>query len=307
MPQTNDSAVTLTLDTLLALRQGIMSTRELAARGLTGLPGNVQGRRRGNGLDFDDLRHYHPGDDVRHMDWNVTARTLKPHIRLYREDRERAVSVALDLRPSMFNGSQQLRAALACKLAAVTLWQASHNGDRCAVVIQDTTGIHASRPRIAERGVLEALGLISKHYQHALDSSTSATSPALSDLLAFINGAGRVAGSVLLFSGLDDCGEHYARELAIAAHHGRLTTVLVADVMESNGLPAGRYAYASANTPRSMHLSRADMLRLKHSLQRLDTETRAPFQHHHLGITRVDDFEHGKKDMLRYFNQFGLV
>jgi len=87
-----------------------------SARGFSYLPrqpvrsllsGRKRSRLRGRGLDFDELRHYRPGDDIRTMDWRVTNRTGKPHVRVYTEERDRPVVVMVDQRLSMFFGSRQ--------------------------------------------------------------------------------------------------------------------------------------------------------------------------------------------------------
>ena len=61
---------------------------------------------RGRGVDFSEVRSYQAGDDIRAMDWRVTARTQKPHIKVFREERERPIMVVCDLRSSMFFGTQ---------------------------------------------------------------------------------------------------------------------------------------------------------------------------------------------------------
>ena len=71
------------------------------------LSGRRRSRLRGRGLDFDELRHYRPGDDIRTMDWRVTNRTGKPHVRVYTEERDRPVIAVVDQRLPMFFGSRR--------------------------------------------------------------------------------------------------------------------------------------------------------------------------------------------------------
>ena len=84
-------------------RQLDLHTRNAA---LALLAGQQSSSRRGRGLDFDDVRKYYPGDDVRSIDWRVTARTSDPHTKVFREERERPVLIALDQRNSLFFGSK---------------------------------------------------------------------------------------------------------------------------------------------------------------------------------------------------------
>ena len=85
----------------------------------------AQGRLgRTPGLTFRELRAYQAGDEVRHIDWRVTARLGRPYTRLYSEEQDQAHWLLLDLSPAMYFGScRQLKARLGCELAAALLWQ----------------------------------------------------------------------------------------------------------------------------------------------------------------------------------------
>ena len=110
------------------------------ARGFSYLPGQpvqslLSGRKRsrlrGRGLDFDELRHYRPGDDIRTMDWRVTNRTGKPHVRVYTEERDRPVMAIVDQRLPMFFGSRvRMKSVAAAEMAALTAWRVLDVGDR---------------------------------------------------------------------------------------------------------------------------------------------------------------------------------
>lgn len=95
-----------------------------------------QASSKGRGMEFAEVRPYLPGDDVRSIDWRITARTGKPHTKLFREERDRCVYTLLDLDPAMYFGSQgQLKSRLATILAAATAWQALEQGDKVGGVI----------------------------------------------------------------------------------------------------------------------------------------------------------------------------
>lgn len=122
--------------TLIKLRHG--------AKQLTGFPkiqarqllaGGHKSRFRGRGMDFDQVRIYQPGDDVRSIDWRVTARTQQPHTKLFTEERERPVLIICDLRNPMFFGSQRLKSVVACEVAAVPAWAGLAVNDRAGGVI----------------------------------------------------------------------------------------------------------------------------------------------------------------------------
>jgi len=139
-----------------------------SARGFSYLPrqpvrsllsGRKRSRLRGRGLDFDELRHYRPGDDIRTMDWRVTNRTGKPHVRVYTEERDRPVVVMVDQRLSMFFGSQKkMKSVIAAEMAALTAWRVLDVGDRVgAILFNDSRSIEV-KPTRNQRRVVSWLG-----------------------------------------------------------------------------------------------------------------------------------------------------
>jgi len=123
--------------------------------------GNYLSRSKGRGMEFDEVRHYQTGDDVRAIDWRVTARTGQTHTKLFREEIERPVLVATDLSQNMHFGSKLLfKSVQAAHLAALVAWHAKSRGDRIGgLVFCDEQHIEL-KPRSRKAGVL--------HYLHAL-------------------------------------------------------------------------------------------------------------------------------------------
>jgi len=115
-----------------------------AARELTNFPklqarqilaGGHRSHFRGRGMDFDQVRLYQAGDDVRSIDWRVTARTQVPHTKVFIEERERPILIISDLRSSMFFGSQRLKSVVACEVSAALAWAGLGINDRVGGVI----------------------------------------------------------------------------------------------------------------------------------------------------------------------------
>ena len=95
------------------------------------LAGAYLAKTKGRGMEFDEARHYQAGDDIRAIDWRVTARTGKTHTKLYREEKERPVFVLTDLSSSMQFGTQFLfKSVQAAHLSALIAWSARKRGDR---------------------------------------------------------------------------------------------------------------------------------------------------------------------------------
>jgi uncharacterized protein (DUF58 family) len=91
---------------------------------------------RGRGMEFEESRSYQPGDDVRAIDWRVTARTGRVHTKLFQEERERPVLMLVDARPMMRFGTRDaFKSVLAARTAAALAWAAADSGDRVGAVI----------------------------------------------------------------------------------------------------------------------------------------------------------------------------
>jgi len=101
------------------------------ARATSALFGGIRSLLRGRGLEFEEVRAYQAGDDVRTIDWRVTARSARPFTKLFREERERPVLLVVDQRQPMFFGSRHcFKAKLAAYLGALLAWSALERGDR---------------------------------------------------------------------------------------------------------------------------------------------------------------------------------
>lgn len=121
------------------------------------LAGNHASRLRGRGLNFDELRRYQPGDDLRHLDWRASLRTGKPVVRTFTEERDRPALIVVDQRMSMFFGSQRsFKSAVAAELAALAAWMVFHAGDRVGGLVFNDQRIDSIAP-LRSRKRVEAL------------------------------------------------------------------------------------------------------------------------------------------------------
>lgn len=112
------------------------------------LTGRQRSRHRGRGLDFDELRHYQVGDDIRQLDWKVTRRMGEPFVRVYTEERHQDLVLVVDQRVSMFFGSaSRMKSVTACELAAMLAWRALDAGERVGAVLVNDSRVEEIRPR----------------------------------------------------------------------------------------------------------------------------------------------------------------
>lgn len=131
---------------------------------------------RGRGLDFEEIRSYVSGDDVRTIDWRVTARTQKPCVRVYSEERDRPTMLVADQRINMFFGSRvSMKSVVAAEVCALAAWRVFHQGDRAEAFIFNDDSTEWVRMHRSRATVLRILERIS--YQNHLLRSDSASLP----------------------------------------------------------------------------------------------------------------------------------
>lgn len=129
------------------------------------MSGQYLAKTKGRGMEFDEARHYQPGDDVRTIDWRVTARTGKTHTKVFREEKDRPVFVFCDLLPSMRFGSQLLfKSVQACHLSALIAWTAKQRGDKIGGLILSEQSLYEAKPRSRQQAVLHWLTALKDHH-----------------------------------------------------------------------------------------------------------------------------------------------
>lgn len=223
---------------------------EFKARGLALLPrqprssvlaGRHASRMRGRGLDFDEIRAYLPGDDIRSIDWKITQRTGKPQVRAYTEERDRPALLVVDQRMSMFFGSRRaMKSVVAAELAALAAWMAFHAGDRVGAVVFNDGDMRLVRPHRSRARVQEILGVIAR-----MNGALTAGNPAPVDyaqLNRAIEAALRLAPHDHLivvasdFAGADARTQDLLRQLAA---HNDVIAALVFDPLARSPAPQG--------------------------------------------------------------------
>lgn len=154
--------VNLTIEELLAYQHKTSLINLAPKQALHGsMSGNYLARSKGHGMEFDEVRHYQVGDDIRTIDWRVTARTGITHTKLFREEVERPVIIATDLNHTMFFGSQLLfKSVQAAHVASLLAWHSKQRGDRVGGIVFNEEKHIEIKPRSRQQGVL--------HYLHSL-------------------------------------------------------------------------------------------------------------------------------------------
>ena len=203
-------------------------------------------RFRGRGVDYVESRAYQPGDDIRQMDWRVTARTGRPHTKLFQEEREQSILLIIDANPAMRFGTRvRFKSVQAARAAALVAWAAVQGGDRVGA-LGFGPGINAEvKPKGGPRGSLSVLRAIAQW--DALAAAGAEPAP-LSQALQRVQRLARPGSRVLLITDGFSADAAAEAPLSLLAAHCDVAALLVGDVLEHQAPPPGRYAVRSATT-----------------------------------------------------------
>lgn len=197
------------------------------------LTGGLRTRIRGRGVDFEEVRLYQPGDDVRSIDWRVTARTRVTHTKVFREERERPVFMVVDQRSPMFFGSRQcFKSVLAAHVASLLAWAALGQSDRVGGLVFGDHQQRDVRARRSKHAVLELLHQI--HHYNQLLHSPVADAEGL-DLQTILTDTRRVAkpgSAIFVLSDFHDFDRRCEQLLFELARHCDLTLIHLYDPLE---------------------------------------------------------------------------
>ncbi|HAH44714.1 MAG TPA: DUF58 domain-containing protein, partial [Planctomycetaceae bacterium] len=221
----------------ISLKEMILMKAE--ARGFSLLPrqpvssllsGRHASRLRGRGLTFEELRHYHPGDDVRTIDWKATARLRSTHVRSYSEERERPVIIVVDQRSSMFFGSRRaFKSVVAAELAALGAWRSLEAGDRVGGIVFNENEVVEIRPHRSRTRVLRLFHEIVKMNQQLASDQPAAGTTTLNDALEKALHVAKHDCLVVLISDLDGADAETRRLSTLIAARNDMLVAAVYD------------------------------------------------------------------------------
>ncbi|MFT4768734.1 MAG: hypothetical protein ACI8RN_001872 [Glaciecola sp.] len=220
-------------------------------RALAQLSGGQRSNFRGRGIEFEEVRGYQPGDDIRAIDWRVTARTGTAHTKMFHEERERPVLLVVDQRSSMQFGSQNcFKLVLAAEIAALLAWSALASNERVGGLLMRDTDHWEMRPRNSRRTVLALLSALAEALNPAEVSDHGEVDPnRFGTLLRSVRRVARPGSSIFLISDFDGAEQDDAREeLFQLARHVEITAIHCSDPLEAQLPPAGRYSVTDGQT-----------------------------------------------------------
>ncbi|GFO72522.1 hypothetical protein BJAS_P2841 [Bathymodiolus japonicus methanotrophic gill symbiont] len=235
--QEKSELVSVNLGMLIKLARPAASLKLFRSRIRAPQSGGYLSRAKGRGMEFDEVRMYQPGDDIRSIDWRITARTGKPHTKLFREERERPVFISVDYRASMqFATRGVFKAVQAAKLAGLLAWIAERHGDRIGGQIFTDTACRELKPQNGRQAVL--------HFFNALVKTESKQSPInLEQVIGRLTHHVKPGSLVYIISDFRGINHRTENHLAKLAKHCEVIMILVYDPLESQLPGKGRYRF----------------------------------------------------------------
>ncbi len=210
--------------------------------------GEVKSIFKGRGMEFEEIRPYSFGDDVRDIDWRVTARKLIPYTKLFAEERDREVYVLLDLSAQMLFGTKkELKTVTASKITALLGWLALESKDRFGCVIFDGEHNYLYKPQNHRSGLLAILNKISEFSYLVMQKKNSANvSNCLDKSLQLLQNNIKGKAIVFLISDFDNVSEAVQKSISTLSRKADLACVNVLDVLEQNPPVSGEYMAEAA-------------------------------------------------------------
>jgi uncharacterized protein (DUF58 family) len=197
------------------------------------LSGLLTSNFKGRGIDFAEVRVYQPGDDVRTIDWRVTARTRTPHTKLFQEEKERPVLILVDQSHSMFFGSKvAFKSVIAAEAAALLSWTALDRGDRVGGIVFSESRHREIRPRRNKKAVLRFLNEVND-FNHALNrKAASDETNYLADALRNVRRVARHGSNIFIISDFQSMDDDALIHFNHLGRHNDIVGIHISDPLE---------------------------------------------------------------------------
>lgn len=209
------------------------------------LVGLHNSRLRGRGIDFDHVRAYQPGDDVRNIDWRVTARTQEPHTKLYHEERERPIYLLVEQSRRLFFGSEQrFKSVVAAQAAALIGWLALEHNDRIGGLVFGNDVVQEVKPRRSKQSLLQLLDRLARANQQ-LDADRSTDPEDLGQALRRAREVLRPGSLAVILCDERALTDTAEKQLSLLGRHIDLLLLPLSDPMDHELPAAGLLRFAA--------------------------------------------------------------
>ncbi len=240
---------TLSLEQLIAL-QKVATGFELTTQRkiLSSMLGGHQSSFRGRGMDFDEVRAYQPGDEVKSIDWRVTARTNEVHTKVFKEEKERPIFIITDQSSSLAFGSQTaFKSVTAAYTAALLAWASYRSGDRVGGIIFSDHSHKEIKPKEGKKSILRYLQILADYNQQLIKNKIQYTNAStrrvftLDDALASLHRVIRPGSLIFILSDFIGFNQQAINNIRLLNRHNDLISFHIFDPLEKMAPKKGTY------------------------------------------------------------------
>ena len=271
---------------------------------LSQLAGPYKTRIRGRGLEFEDIRLYQNGDDIRTIDWRVSARTQETYTKQFSEEKERPVLIVVDQRHSMFFGSQKAtKSVLAADLAAYIAWAALQKGDRVGGLIFNEHSNIDIRPKRQRKTIVSLIHHLVE-YNNQLKSFHHTKGTSLDEILFEVHKLARPGMQIFLISDFHDLTTASASLIHQIARHTELTALKPFDPLEAQLPIKGDYVVSDGDKTATFNASnKKTRIQYKEDFKGLSSFIKQQFGERQVPVIPVSTADNPKSQLIRYFSQ----
>ncbi|MBW4933666.1 DUF58 domain-containing protein [Marinobacter sp. F4206] len=249
-----DAVTHISLPDLIRLQADARALKLPSARPVRSRQAGLQrSPQRGRGMAFAEVRQYQPGDDIRSIDWRVTARRQAPHTKLYEEERERPVLLLCDLGQTLFFAStgafKQVRAA---QVASLLAWLALWAGDQVGGIVFNDRELSVLRPARRKKSVLRLLDTLAEQQRRPgrdPDTTVEGLGDGLNRALAEARRVAHTGSRIFVISDFLSVSADTGALLGALARHNSVSALRIVDPLELELPDSGRFAVAGPDGP----------------------------------------------------------
>lgn len=238
----DNAGLFVTLDELIEQKQYVAYLRALTSRLTTSnQAGDVKSAFKGRGIELEEIRSYTFGDDIRDIDWRVTARKDTPFTKLYAEEKDREIYVLLDLSSQMVFGTRkELKSVAAAKIAALLGWLALENKDRLGCVIFDGENNYVFKPQNHQANMIAIFKKIAQVSQDILHKKPRSEEN-FAKSIKLLQQNLKSQATIFIISDFNQFNDELKKTIAGIVKKSKVYMINVFDVLEEKAPKAGEY------------------------------------------------------------------
>ena len=238
--QNNKTGLAVTVPELIEQQQYLPYLQQRQNFLTSAQAGNVKSAFKGRGIELEEVRAYNFGDDIRDIDWRITARKQEPFTKVYAEEKDRVINVLLDLSATMvFGTKKEFKSVTAAKIAALLGWLSVRNKDRFGILIFDGENSYYYKPQSSIKNLMAIFNKIAEISENVLNNPLSGD---LSQALKTLKYHQKGQETIFILSDFHNFSGEQFKNLAALAKNNKVYCVNIFDKLEENAPPKGDYA-----------------------------------------------------------------